>query len=57
MGATSKDKTREIHLFTEFYPDHIENCLKIIENAKDSTYKKVVGHALECASISSRSVS
>jgi hypothetical protein len=56
VGATGREKNRTIELFTEFYPDHIQNCLNIIENAKDSTYKKVVGHALECASISSRSV-
>ena len=42
--------------FTPYYKDHIENLLTIIENAKSTEYRKMIGHAIECASISSKIV-
>ena len=42
--------------FTPFYKDHIENLLTIIENANSKEFKKMIGHAIECASISSNMV-
>lgn len=42
--------------FSPFYKDHIENLLQIIENANSKEFKKMIGHAIECASISSKMV-
>lgn len=49
VGATSV-------YFLPFYKDHIENLLNIIENANTKEFKKMIGHAIECASISSKMV-
>lgn len=49
VGATEK-------YFGPFYDQNMEHLLKIIENVTDKKYRKLVGNAIECASITSKVV-
>lgn len=42
--------------FSPFYAKNMQQLLNIIENADKDEFKKLRGHAIECASITSKSV-
>ena len=54
LSALSVGATEQY--FGEFYDNNMEQLLDIVERATQKEYKKLIGHAIECATISSKMV-